>query len=212
MIEVTALSLLPDAACEFRFILSGGPGGQHVNKTSSGVELRVDIAQLNLAPMPLQRLQQAQGKRISKSGVLVVQASAHRSQHKNKQDAISRVERMLAAAFTRPKVRIATKPSNSADLRAAGLSAESIYIAAAKAQPNIVFAEYDAAEDAVQKFFLSLGGQDNVSLLKHLKANHADVSAAVSNFRSFIGGGETHTVLAMPEFYTWAADGVARLF
>ena len=114
MIEVTALSLLPDAACELRVILSGGPGGQHVNKTSSGVELRVDIAQLNLAPMPLQRLQQAQGKRISKSGVLVVQASAHRSQHKNKQDAISRVERMLAAAFTRPKVRIATKPSNSA--------------------------------------------------------------------------------------------------
>ncbi len=86
---------------------------------------------------------------------------------------------------------------------------EKLYIAAAKANPDILFAEYDAAEDAVQKRFLALGGIENISLLDALNANHADIKAAVPNFRSIIVGGDSHTVLQRPEFYNYAAEGVS---
>ena len=80
---------------------------------------------------------------------------------------------------------------------------ENLYIAAAQAHPEITFAEYDAAEDAVQKRFLALSGSKDVALLEALQANHADILAAVPNFRSFISGGTSHTILGRPEFYAY---------
>ncbi len=88
-------------------------------------------------------------------------------------------------------------------------SYEALYIAAAKAHPDVVFAEYDTAEDAVQKRFLALSGTRSESLLDNLNANHADIRAAVPNFRAYIAGGDSHTVLLRPEFYSYASDGVA---
>ncbi len=85
---------------------------------------------------------------------------------------------------------------------------ERLYITAAKARPDILFAEYDAAEDDVQKRFLALSGTRGVSLLDALRANHADIRAEVDNFRSFIAGGTSHTVLQRPEFYAYGANGV----
>ncbi len=93
------------------------------------------------------------------------------------------------------------------ELNSEDMNYESLYVAAAQRHPEILFAEYDAAEDAVQKRFLALGGQKNVQLLDSLKANHQDIRAKADNFRSFIGGGASHTVLQKPEFYTWAANG-----
>ena len=93
------------------------------------------------------------------------------------------------------------------ELNSHDMNYESLYIAAAQQHPEILFAEYDAAEDAVQKRFLALSGQKNVQLLDSLKANHQDIRAKADNFRSFIGGGTSHTVLQRPEFYTWAANG-----
>ena len=86
---------------------------------------------------------------------------------------------------------------------------ESLYIAAAKQHPNVQFAAYDAAQDSVQKRFLALSGQTDVDLLDAISANQADIRAEVSNFKSFITGGASHTVLARPEFYTYAANGVS---
>ncbi len=86
---------------------------------------------------------------------------------------------------------------------------ERLYIAAAKANPDILFAEYDAAEDAVQKRFLNYSGISEGSLLPSLEANHDDIRAEVSNFRTYIAGGPSHTVLLRPQFYTFAANGVA---
>ena len=90
-----------------------------------------------------------------------------------------------------------------------GFNYERLYIAAATAHPNIVFAEYDAAEDSVQKRFLALGGSQVERLLDALQANHADIRAEVPNFRAFITGGESHTVLLRPEFYTYAVGDVS---
>jgi metallo-beta-lactamase class B len=86
---------------------------------------------------------------------------------------------------------------------------EALYIAAAKAHPEITFAEYDAAEDAVQKRFLALGGNETTSLLSGLQANHADIRAEVTNFRAYIAGGDSHTILSRPQFYSFASNGHA---
>ena len=86
---------------------------------------------------------------------------------------------------------------------------EALYVAAAKAHPDIMFTQYDAAEDSVQKYFLNLGGSPDADLIDNLKANHADIRGEVINFRSLIVGGESHTILGRPEFYAWAAQDVS---
>jgi len=90
------------------------------------------------------------------------------------------------------------------------LNYEQLYIAAAKAHPQIVFAEYDTAEDNVQKLFLSrIEGKDSrtLSLFDGLIANYQDIRDQVPNFRGFIAGGNSHTVLGRPEFYRFGANG-----
>lgn len=90
-----------------------------------------------------------------------------------------------------------------------GFNYEQLYIAAAKAHPDILFAEYDAAQDAVQKRFLALSGAKDVDLMQALQANHADITAAAENFRAFISGGDSHTILLRPEFYSYGTQGTA---
>ena len=104
---------LPSDACEFRFIHSSGPGGQHVNKTATAVELRVSIDSISLDAHALRRLQKQQAKRISKQGTLVVQANSHRSQLKNRQEALDRVNGFIKEAKAREEPRIATQPTLS---------------------------------------------------------------------------------------------------
>jgi len=96
-----------------------------------------------------------------------------------------------------------------ADLKPDGFNYEQLYIAAARAHPDILFAEFDAAEDAVQKRFLAIGGSKDVQLVEALTANHADILAAVPNFRAFIAGGSSHTILRRPEFYSYGANGTS---
>lgn len=111
--------MLPAAACEFRFVHSSGPGGQHVNKTATAVELRIDLALLALDAYTLRRLRKLQTNRINKEGVLVIQASTHRSQLKNRQQAIERAQTMIQEAKTRPKTRVPTQPTLSSKRRRA---------------------------------------------------------------------------------------------
>ncbi|MEC7975271.1 MAG: pectin acetylesterase-family hydrolase [Pseudomonadota bacterium] len=102
-----------------------------------------------------------------------------------------------------------TNEAGFGDLQSDTMTYESLYIAAAKQHPNVQFAAYDAAQDSVQKRFLALSGQTDVDLLEAISANQADIRAEVSNFKSFITGGASHTVLARPQFYTYAANGVS---
>ena len=103
-----------DEALEFRFVHASGPGGQHVNKASTAVELRVDVARLRLPPETLKRLRAQQRNRINSQGKLVIQADQHRSQLANRKDALARLETMLRAAAVRPKQRVPTRPSLAA--------------------------------------------------------------------------------------------------
>jgi len=108
---------ISEAACEFRFVHASGPGGQHVNKTSTAVELRVAVNLLGLPPGPEQRLRDQQRNRINRQGQIVIQADQHRSQLKNRKAALERLQSMIHQALPVPKKRIATKPSNAARRR-----------------------------------------------------------------------------------------------
>ena len=110
-------SSYPKEALEFRFIHASGPGGQHVNKSSTAVELRVNIAALGLSSEAAHRLAVQQKNRINKQGELVIQADQFRSQLKNRKDAVARLSQLVGAARERPKKRIATRPTKGAKTR-----------------------------------------------------------------------------------------------
>jgi len=109
--------IIPSAACDYRFVTASGPGGQHVNKTATAVELRVDIDALALPPEVARRLYGQQRNRINKNGALIIQADRRRSQLMNRKDADERLLAMIAQAYIRPKARIATRPSRAAQRR-----------------------------------------------------------------------------------------------
>ena len=108
---------LPIKVCEFRYVLGSGPGGQHINKTATTVELRVPLSKLELPPGVMRRLLAQQTGRINKAHELIVQASSHRSQLQNKQEAVRRVEKLIAAAYQIPQQRQATMPTASSKRR-----------------------------------------------------------------------------------------------
>lgn len=106
-------------------------------------------------------------------------------------------------------LREITREPAFADMDDDSFGYEKLYIKAAAARPDIQFASYDAAEDAVQKQFLTLAGITDKSLLELISLNQGDIRTADGDFRSFIAGGDSHTILRRPEFYTYSAGGVS---
>ncbi len=94
-------------------------------------------------------------------------------------------------------------------LRSEDFNYEILYIAAAKRHPDAIFAKYDTAEDVTQKRFLTIEGSAPESLLTLIEANQADIKNEVGNFRSYIAGGELHTILGRPEFYSYQVNGTS---
>ncbi len=99
---------------EERFVTADGPGGQNVNKVSTAVELRVDIAAAGFPADFLQRLQDLAGRRLTIDGMLVLSSREYRSQDRNRAAAEERLLDLLQRAAIRPRRRIPTKPSFSA--------------------------------------------------------------------------------------------------
>ncbi|AHE99116.1 peptide chain release factor I [Thioalkalivibrio paradoxus ARh 1] len=105
---------LPDEDLEFRFKRSTGPGGQHVNKTDSAVELRFRVhACAALKPETRDRLCRIARKRISREGVLIIHAQRFRSQERNREDALARLAELLREAERPPAPRIPTRPTRA---------------------------------------------------------------------------------------------------
>lgn len=103
---------------DFRAVKSSGPGGQHVNKTASKVELYFDInASAVLNETEKARFNKTFNTRISKDGVLILQNSSSRSQHKNKEYVIRQFLDMVKSGTKPPKIRKKTKPSKMAKLK-----------------------------------------------------------------------------------------------
>ena len=112
MIPITSTISLDDDEIAETFIRASGPGGQNVNKTSSAVQLRFDARHSpNLPDRVRHRLTSIAGQRMTRDGVLVITAQAHRSQLMNRKEALERLVALIQEAAVRPAVRRPTRPT-----------------------------------------------------------------------------------------------------
>ena len=103
---------------EESFVRASGPGGQNVNKVSSAVQVRLDLRRSGTLPESLrERAEALGGRRVTADGVLVITAQRHRSQERNRQDALDRIVALLREAAIRPVIRRDTKPTKAARRR-----------------------------------------------------------------------------------------------
>ncbi len=117
-LDITPTLAIPDTELIERFVRASGAGGQNVNKVSTAVELRFDLAGSPSLPEPVrERLLKKRDRRITAEGVLVIDAQRFRTQDRNRQDARERLASFIATGLVAPKKRIATKPSHGSKLR-----------------------------------------------------------------------------------------------
>ena len=103
---------------EEHFIRASGPGGQNVNKVSSAVQARLDLRRPGTLPEALrERAEALAGRRVTAEGVLVITAQRHRSQDRNRQEALDRIVALLRDAAATPVQRVDTKPTRGARRR-----------------------------------------------------------------------------------------------
>ncbi len=109
---------IPDKEITFRYICASGPGGQHVNRVATAVQLRFDVKNSpNLSDATKNRLIHLAGQRINKAGVLIIEAKRFRSQDRNRQDAKDRLHMLIKQAGVKPVLRRKTKPPKASKLR-----------------------------------------------------------------------------------------------
>ena len=114
MIRITDTIAIEERELDERFVRASGPGGQNVNKVSTAVELRFDVAASSLPADMKQRLSVLAGSRISVDGVLLIDSREHRTQAQNREAARARLVALLELAAKRPKTRRPTRPKRAA--------------------------------------------------------------------------------------------------
>lgn len=109
---------IKESELTFNFIRSSGPGGQNVNKVATAVQLRFDISSSeSLTEDVKTRLKSIAGRKVTKDGVLIIEAKRFRTQEANRQDAIARLIDLIEKASRRKKRRIKTNPTAGSNLR-----------------------------------------------------------------------------------------------
>lgn len=118
MIQVTKDIALDERELAVRFIRSSGPGGQNVNKVATAVQLRFDVGNTPSLPGDVRtRLIRLAGRRVTRDGILIIEAQRFRTQERNRQDAISRLVELIRQAAQKPRPRKKTRPSLAAKER-----------------------------------------------------------------------------------------------
>jgi len=117
-IEITPWIAIDEGEIRCDFVRSAGPGGQNVNRVATAVQLRFDVGASPSLPEDIrQRLVRLAGRRVTKEGVLVIDARRYRTQERNRRDALDRFIDLVRRAAERPRVRRSTRPSQAARLR-----------------------------------------------------------------------------------------------
>ncbi len=118
MLIVTPSITIPDSELIERFMRADGPGGQHVNRTESAVELRFDVASSPSLPDEVrERLLARRDRRMTDAGIMVIQARRFRDQARNRDDARDRLVDVIREATVVAKRRVATKPTRASKER-----------------------------------------------------------------------------------------------
>jgi len=114
MIQVTRNIVLSEDELQVNFVRASGPGGQNVNKVATAVQLRFDAAgSPSLSSEVRERLLRLAGNRATEDGEIIIDARRHRTQERNRQDAVDRLVELIRRAAVRPKKRRATRPTRA---------------------------------------------------------------------------------------------------
>lgn len=126
--------VVAEGEIEFSAIRAQGPGGQHVNKAATAVQLRFDVAASSLPEAVKARLLALQDRRVSADGVVVIKAQGTRSQEQNKAEALARLGELIARVEHLPRVRKPTKPTHGSRQRRLAGKAQRAEVKAGRAK------------------------------------------------------------------------------
>ncbi len=111
------MSAIDPSELTFETYRSSGPGGQNVNKVATAVRLRFDLARSSLPEAVKERLARLAGSRLTGEGILIIEAQRFRTQERNQQDALERLQALVTRAWIPPKARRPTRPTTASVAR-----------------------------------------------------------------------------------------------
>jgi ribosome-associated protein len=132
------VTVIPESELEFRFFRAGGPGGQNVNKVSTSVQLRFDaLNSPSLTDAVRERLIKLAGSRATQHGEILITAVRHRTQERNRSDALERLQALVDEASIKPVYRVPTRPTRASKERRLEGKAQRSTIKSGRGKPRL---------------------------------------------------------------------------